>query len=304
MLKKALLWKEWVSTRATMFGLLGLLLAVYPVSLHLVPSSGMRVQIAATPLAASIGFVLAIMALAGERKHSTIDFLLSLPFSRREIFCNKIVYYLTSLVMIMVVNYGALLAVWNFNLSVKEMLDISYIHNLFFVFTVAAIFTFAFTLIFTTIAGSIVAAGVFTGIFFIFPLGFLGLLALTLWPYWPGIKQYTDELVLWGSRFSPFEIIDPTIIQGNWPWILAASAVLVLGASLLFLRNPVEKNGHVVVFTALEPVLKVGVAICSALLVGAFMAINPILHVLFALLGGVVGWVIVSWLVRRSRSQV
>lgn len=304
MLKKAILWKEWVSTRTTLAGLLGLLLMVYPVSIHLgVPGSLRLVQNTAPLVAAGIGFILAITALAGERKHNTIDFLLSLPFSRRELFINKITFHLTSLVMIMALNYGALLAVWNFNANVKDALEIYLIHNLFFVFTVAAIFTFAFTLIFTTIAGSRMAAGVFTGIFYILPMGFVGLLALTVWPYWPEINEHTNKFLRWGFRFSPIEIISPTIILSNWPWILAASAVLVLGSSLLFVRNPVEKNGHVVVFTALEPVLKVGVSICSALLLGAFAAINPILHAFFALLGGVGGWVIVTWLIRRSRGQ-
>lgn len=306
MINKALLWKEWKSNKSILFFLAGFLF-LYPLCLYFGRLNiAYRIQNGETLFAVAMGFVLGLAVLGHERRHNTMDFLLSLPFSRQEIFLSKIFYSIGGIVLVNLVGYLAILAVWFSNSELQAILSINSLHIFLPLQLVAGLFTFAFTLLFATLAGSVLTAGIFTVIFAIFPISFAYILALNLhfvidYVYGINWDWVYDCLVC----ITPVSLINSTDIQLHWPWIIAAALVFLALAFWLFLRNPMERNGEILVFSCLNPILKTGVSVCTALLAGgiAFLSGGLRWQILFLLLGGLGGWLLTAYLIRRCQNQ-
>jgi|GEM_PF-5118701 len=306
MINKTLLWKEWNSNRSILLFLAGILF-IYPISLIVgMPGIVNRLQDGETLYAVAMGITLGLTILGQERKYNTMDFLLSLPFGRKRIFTNKMLFAMGGIIFVNLVSYLCLLAIWFGNSDIQSVLSINSLHTFLYLQIVAGLFSFAFCLLFSTLAGSLVAAGIFTIIFSIFPAGFVALVMSNAITFSSNFFQINWGTVLdWGTKLSPVDAIMSYNIPMRWPWILTATLVLVGVSYWLFLRNPMEKNGEILVFPSLYPILKIGVSICTALLAGAIATMGgSVWQIVFFILGGVGGWLFTAYLIRRSQNQV
>ena len=80
----------------------------------------------------------------------------------------------------------------------------------------------------------------------------------------------------------------------RWPLLQIAGILFAALAHGLFSRNPMERNGEPLVFSQLEPVLRVGVTFCTMLLI-RYPA------------GGLLGWLVTHFAITwagRERNWV
>lgn len=304
MINKALQWREWNSKIIRGW----IILLLYPINLIIgVPGIDCRIQSGEVYYSVLIGFALGLTVLGQERNQGTMEFLLSLPFSRKDIFINKIIFSVGQIILAPGVTFLALVAARFANSNVQSLLSINDLLNFSSIQIVAALFTFALTLFFTTLAGSKLGAGIFTAIFSLFPAGFISIVKTNAIRWFPFSKHRWEKYFQWGITLSPINIADSDYVMDYWPWLLAAASVLIAVAFFLFLRNPMEKKGEVLVFSKLYPFLKIGVSLCTALVAGAIAAglmVGKVLHIVVFIIGGILGWLFTHYIIRRSQNQV
>lgn len=304
---RALVWKEWRSSRAFIGIFLGYVTFVSSIKFineildylnllrqgvfnetqgvtYLMHQTGDMLSFREPGYA--FGAILFTIALAAimmglERDQNTFNLLLSMPFSRREIIYNKFI-----------VGLGQLLAVFGLNALIMTVIvwanpDIP------FTFGAAEIwawawrnmlvlsFVFTFTMLISSLSGTTLGNMLLALIFLFFPFGIFALIAINAqyWikfitpRFWYGVDQ---ALMKAGMLLTvPGYIMDDTINQYNL-WLIYGLLIILAGGFYLltqhlFARNPLENNGEVLMFEQLEGFFKTGVAVCFALLGGPLL---------------------------------
>lgn len=319
---KTLLWKEWKNS-SILFGVLffyvayftvfQLIAAIIDAKVH--NTGGFYGYNSLTDLLFYLGgnefffivitVVLAARMIGGERSRDTFNFLLAMPCSRKEIILNKFVVGLSEVLGAFGINALIMTVLVWFNSSIDFSFSAADIWNwaLLNIFVLAVVF--AFTMLISTISGTMFGSALLSMIFLFFPLGIWGLIYMNL-DYWLPTYRYTfgsfeDIAVL---LTIPFYLLDPVKITGHSYLVFA---ILVVGlyylTVYLFAKNQMENNGEVLIFDKLEGFFKLGVTVCFALLGGmviihSFNIENKIIAaVSYMLVAGIV-WLLISWLIK------
>ena len=337
-IKKGLLWKEWKNHYLIIAAFSGVITMAHPINLLWgitrykgVPADaeynfGMFPFVAdvidrlfMSPANGFIGFLsiiiivtLASLLLGDERRQNTYEVLLSMPYTRQQIFFNKYLFGVSSIVLIYLINGLLLVAIAAANPGLLEYISYSMLIGWAIAQMVLLVTIFSFTFVFGAITGTAIANGILAGIFLIFPAGFALLILQTLAVIlnsWPRASQIMTPYMDLSEKLSLFlYMFDKYAVLKNWYILLGASLLMYFLALKLFENNPMEKNGELLMFSTLEPVLKIGVAVCFMLLIGSITAggfdESPLIQILCFLGGGIMGWIIVHYAVNRKTTQV
>jgi len=252
---------------------------------------------------------LAAVSLGQERERETLGLLLAMPYSRQDILFSKVVMGLGQILLTLVVNALLMtLIIWAnagifFPFGLPEIWGWA-VHS----FLVLG-FIFCFTLLIAAVSGTTLGNGILALIFLWFPVGFFLLLYFSfylwadfLWADFPqgylSLFLLTDFLRnLAQLKTVPLWLLDFALIDNIAAGIFGRFAAFYLYAALvffsagayflaqfLFSKNPLEKDGEVLIFERLEGIFKLGVVVCFTLLGGPMLT--------FLIAGGEIGTVI------------
>ncbi|MEI5908317.1 hypothetical protein WAK64_14765 [Bacillus spongiae] len=170
------------------------------------------------------------------------------------------------------------------------------------VFSFFTIFLFLFTVVVGMITSLGVVQGIFTYIFLVLPTMLIQLILYQLETHLFGFPSgYMNSLgvELWSPLFTIYNYFP----MGRFPitiWIIYPILCLVLiwlGLILYRIRS-IEVTSQVINFRLLQPVLKVGVTVCSMLLVGAYYSGQSVYLGYF--IGAISGYIIVEMAYQKT----
>lgn len=245
---------------------------------------------------AALMVLLAVSLIGTERRNLRNDFTFSLPYSRARIFMVKWGIGILFLAGSLVVNEAIEAAIIFFSPFAHLFDGFYHVKGCLFTFLIiTGVYTFA--LFMGTITGSAASQTILTGIFSIFPVGFMGLFMffiyvnfrwgmgdifnsplfklmvdLSLFFHVAGSREIIrgEYLHLWGSQ---------VYIRGGglhlWGTLVYIAIFLPLGM-YCYQHNRIEYNGRIILFPQLHAVFKTGVALCFALAIGMFATIISI----------------------------
>ncbi|WP_209125440.1 ABC transporter permease subunit [Alkalihalobacillus sp. BA299] len=293
MLTKALWMKEYKHTKTLIWGLLLLFFFDFPirVSLSLESWKAMEEQAASDPgsyahpivhdfmvrslffggFATFLGMIL-IVLLAGvligsERNTRRNDFSFALPYKRSEMFLTKWLIGFLTITSFYTVNYVAayfLVASSDYGYFLEQFSHV----QLFIMPLLGFITLFSFAMLMGTIAGEMISQMVLTFIFTFFPLGFYYLVQ----GFWMiHTDHYLHEPNTLGYFVWPIYSVDaysskPILIP------IVATILFTIIATKLYMVNKSEHNGEFLIFKGLQPIFKVGIIVCFALLGGMLIS--------------------------------
>lgn len=278
-----------------------------------------------------VGFISTILvicmaaAMFGlERQYNTFNLLLAMPYSRRDMLYNKFIVGLGQLFIIFVLNVAIM------TLLVRANPGLSFPFNTMDVWAwalqsiIVLSYVFTFTMLISSISGTILGNGLLSLIFLFFPYGLWMLVDLnvSMWvtsfpPFLFEIQNEIQDIVM--AMTVPVYLIANKSAFGqlnlNLPLaygiMLVLSGVIYKLTQFLFARNQLENNGKVLMFEWLEGFFKLGVVFCLTLLgvpiIVHLFNLNPpqrsmsTAYIFIYLLLGAVSWWFINWLIKWRR---
>lgn len=256
-----------------------------------------------------IPIALAAILFGEEKRRKTFEVLATMPFTRWEIFSNKLLVAITNIILPILINATIMIIA----LGISTELRYYYSINLVILWLLGNIFrlfvVLGFSFLFATLTGTTIAQVVLTGIFIIFPLGFSWLIGanMSVWGYnFAAVGEFVDNLVDYTIPALVFELEYVPIA-----FHLISGIVMFILSKVLFDRNRIERSGETLEFESLENFFKVGVTICVSLLSGVIFNwigdITVLSDSFWIIIGYVVGlflgWLIATYSIRLNRSK-
>ncbi|WP_132995482.1 ABC transporter permease subunit [Sporanaerobacter acetigenes] len=260
--------------------------------------------------------VMAIILFGEEKRRKTFEVLSTMPFTRYEIFFNKLLVSLVAIILPFVINSLIMLLA----LGLSSNLRIFYSARDVLLWCIKIIYqqmpVLGFSFLFGALTGTTIAQFILTGIFLVFPIGFFTLISYNL-DYW-GLKLPSAPGVV-SEKFINYSILgvfdSPYHGTKYYIYYIVLSIILLFLSKILFDRNKLERSGETLEFENIETFFKVGVSICFALLMGIIFVwifedlfyngyrFRSIFLVLGYIVGGFLGWFLSNWSVKFNRSK-
>ncbi|WP_218970622.1 ABC transporter permease subunit [Alkalihalobacterium alkalinitrilicum] len=221
----------------------------------------------ATFLGMIIIVLLAGIMIGSERNTRKNDFSFALPYKRRDMFLTKWLIGVLSVSVFYTVNYLAayfLVATSDYKHFLEQFSHV----QLLIMPLLGFITLFSFAMLIGTVSGEMVSQMVLTFIFTFFPLGFYYLVS----GFWMiHTNEYLHEPTALTYFVWPIYSIDA---YSNKPLLIpiVATIIFTIIATKLYTVNKTEHNGEFLIFKGLQPVFKVGILICFALLGGMLIS--------------------------------
>lgn len=256
-----------------------------------------------------VPIALAALLFGEEKRRKTFEVLASMPFTRWEIFFNKLLVAITNIILPILINATIMIIA----LGISKELRYYYSINLVILWLLGNVFrlfvVLGFSFLFATLTGTTIAQVVLTAIFIIFPLGFTGLIGMNMsvWGYnFVAVGEFIDNLVNYTISALVFELKYVPIA-----FHLVSGIVMFLLSKVLFDRNRIERSGETLEFESLENFFKIGVTICVSLLSGVIFYwigdVTVLSGSLWIIIGYVVGlflgWIIATYSIKLNRSK-
>ncbi len=260
--------------------------------------------------------VLVAILFGEEKRNKTFEVLSVMPYTKYEIFFNKLLAALLSIVLPFIINglimILALLISTNLRMfySAKQVLTWMSL-NIYYQLPMLG-----FSLIFGTITGTTISQIILTIIFLIFPIGF------------PLLIAYNLELLGFAGHFSfnniLSEMADYTImgvfdsLNGGFEYYIfyiTLSIIMIIISKILFDKNKVERNKETLEFEKTEGFFKVGVSVCTALLMAIIFSsifdgfsyesygFEIIKVIIGYIVGGTLGYFLAQFSIKINRSK-
>ncbi len=211
--------------------------------------------------------MLAVIFIGVERNTRRHDFAFALPFKRSTMFVVKWLIGVGGVTLVMFIMYSlsyVLVSTSEFH-GYVEGTYLSYIVKPWLSYVVM----YTLTLFIGTITGEMVSQLALTFIFTVFPIGFIVLLNGFFSLHAVSLTNYLNILEL-DELVWPLYLFDITSFS-VWPPIIA-SVLFLIGGTWLYEHNPSEHNGEFLLFKSLEPVFRIGIIVCFALLGGIILS--------------------------------
>ncbi|MBU3184768.1 ABC transporter permease subunit [Clostridium estertheticum] len=243
--------------------------------------------------------ILAIILFVGEKTSETEGFIVSMPFTRKEIMLNKWLVGVVSLLISFIVTYILLSLLYfvNINNLDKTLNPYSDIVKWVFMDTFQYICIFTFIMLMQAVMGNSIVAGMIGGIILVVPTLISMVVRELVMIYYrdsQSISIILDKICYWINIYSynvakqksfypnPAENINQDYYQNFYysNYNLKLLVLLMLTCLFLFLayvaykKRNIEYNLRLIAFKNLEPVFIGGVAICSGILVIAIKGIG------------------------------
>lgn len=229
---------------------------------------------------------LAALLVGSERTSHATDLTFSLPFKRKDIFLSKWIFGVGHITTGLLVNLLLCMLIVKFTI-LSEVTDATFLFEFMMVVIPFSIAIFSFSLFIGTIAGNLISQLVLSGIFLIFPLGFISLVVSFLEYHGISINHNSPSTVLFNDLINSFTLPIPIIefryyidLSDNSftdfshiPYVmlfipLAYTILSVVFGTWLFSRTKNENNGRLLVFEKGRGFFTFGVILCFALTFG------------------------------------
>ncbi|KNF09521.1 ABC-2 family transporter protein [Gottschalkia purinilytica] len=268
-----------------------------------------------TPYIILIYPIIIILILFGEeRRNKTMELMTYMPYSKYEIFFNKVLVGVTNIVIPYIINGIIILVILATHPVLKEIknlyLNIMWIMNSIIV----SIAIMSFSLIFATLTANSIGQIALTSIFIYFPAGITVLLRINMEPMMI-LRQgnmlydrfYKISLIM--HKFSPVDYIRFINTTIELIILIIVSIMLILISKKLFDKNKNERNGELLQFKNLELFFKAGVTICVMLTISPliFQRVGKgsiIGFILIYAIGALIGLFISKKCIKLSKSSV
>ena len=232
-----------------------------------------------------IVIILAIILFIGEKTSETGGFIVSMPFTRKEIILNKWLVGVLSILVSFVVTYITLSLIYVANIKIinTTLNPYSDIAKMVFIDGFQYICIFTFMMLIQTIMGNAIVSGIVGGMLLIVPY-FIANVLQTVFERLQTQTQYTFSFFYricnWVTTYTYIlthpdwvKVETNTIIQNN-TYRLEVLIFFILTCLFLYLtyvsykKRNLEYNLRLIVFKNLEVVFRGGVAVCLGLLAG------------------------------------
>lgn len=262
----------------------------------------------------ALPFFIAIISFGIERSRKSLEISLAGPYSRHEIYFNKIVFGILGSFFPIFIN-GIIMIIIKMTTIAGQYIEMKYILIDFMLGGLGkAIMVYGFVTLIGCLTGNGISQGFNSCVFSVLPIGVYGLLMenLRMW----GVlsrSMYSDwlgyELIENITPFMNYVFSIEKINAGYWNHSiklgLLGLAFLAFG-KIFFDLNPMEKNGEVLMFKETEGFFKFGVLICSILLGGlmfvGMFGLSDKMVFLGNVIGGVLGFYVPKYLIGKAKN--
>ncbi|MET3729704.1 ABC-type transport system involved in multi-copper enzyme maturation permease subunit [Fictibacillus halophilus] len=230
---------------------------------------------------------LAALLVGSERTSHATDLTFSLPFKRKDIFLSKWIFGVGHIITSLLVNLLVCMLIVKFTI-LSEVTDAAFLFEFMMIVIPFSIAIFSFSLFIGTVAGSLVSQLVLSGIFLLFPLGFLSLVVSFLENHGISINHGAHTTQVFGDLINSFTLPIPIIDfrydinlstensftdLSHTPYVmllipLAYTILSVVFGTLFFSKTKNENNGRLLVFEKGRGFFTFGVVLCFALTFG------------------------------------
>lgn len=262
--------------------------------------------------------VLIAILFSEEKRRGTTEVLKSMPYSKAEVFSNKVLVVLVSAVLPLIINGLIMVGAWALSPQLRLFYSPDRIIKWILLFSYYQLPILSFALVFSMLTGTTASYIVLTIIFAMFPMGIATLIHGNLVDL--GISPsfiFFEDILIKIMDYTPIGVFTN---QGPraYPFFILGSIGMIILARILFDRNRVERSGETLEFEKTEAFFKMGVAVSTALLAGLIFkwifndyiylhSISQIYTVLAMVLGyivgGVLGYLIASLSIRVNKSK-
>jgi ABC-type transport system involved in multi-copper enzyme maturation permease subunit len=252
--------------------------------------------------------VVAALLFGEEKRKKTFEVLSTMPFTRWEIFFNKVIVAFLNIILPFLANAVIMIAALGLSKGLRDFYSTGMVMYWFGADAFRLFVILSFSLLFASLTGTSISQLVLTIIFYIFPIGFAVLINMNMsvWGYSTSvINKFLDTL---GMYTMPGLLVG--IEHVHIAYHLISAIVMLVASKLLFDCNKLERSGEILEFESIETFFKVGVAGCTALLMGVILTgfgrgavPNNILTVLGYIAGIFIGWFIVSYSIKSNRAK-
>lgn len=272
-------------------------------------------------LVSILGPIMVAMILFGEEKRrKTFEVLSVMPYTKYEIFFNKLLVALSVIVIPFIINGLIMLIGLGVNSSLRNFYSVNQVllwmcRGFYYQLPILS-----FSILFGVITGTTISQIALGIIFAVFPAGFIMLLAFNLeYLGFSSITNYISGHILYGKFFDYFTLLGvfESSIHGEkfYIYYIVLSIIFIIISKFLFDRNKIERNGETLEFEKTEGFFKFGVALCTALLMAIIFvlfandyayvfAINNILIMILGyIFGGALGYFIANYSIKANRSK-
>ena len=252
---------------------------------------------------------------AEEKRKKTFEVLQVMPYTRYEIFFNKLLVALVAIALPFIINGLIMILAWAVSPTLKMFYSAGQVIKWILLFLYHQLPILGFTLLFGTLTANTISYIILTIIFLVFPLGFPTLIFWNLVEFGFSLPTTSFENILFKiMRYTPLGTIINPGASSYFLYILASLAMIII-SKILFDKNKIERNGEVLEFENTEGFFKFGVAVCTALLMGVvfywifndFISLSQAATILVMLLGyivgGIAGYLMANFSIKAARSK-
>lgn len=269
----------------------------------------------------TIPVFLSVLLIGEEKRKKTIEIMISGPYSRYEVFFNKIAIGIFILVMPIIIAGTILMGMTLINPVLSGLYSISHIFLWIFAYSSVIISVFAFASLIGVIFGSSIGQFVCTYIFIFFPVMFHSLLVESYDTIYTLINGNRDmNYTSWihnmsqtAQNITPMIHFYRAIELSSYTQLIYSAGLLLMSLAIfafslmLFDISKMEKNSEVLTFEGLEGFFRLGVLICSMLLGGAVFKqiVNIGSSGIFVgyIIGAFAGYRIPLYLIQKNRAS-
>ena len=265
-----------------------------------------------------VPIVLVVILFGEEKRMKTFEVLSVMPYTRYEVFFNKLLAALLAMILPFIIN-GLIMIL---ALGISPNLRIFYSVKQILVWMLLNVYyqlpILSFSLIFGIIAGTTISQAILTVIFLIFPIGFPLLIAYNL--EYLEIHGIADKIGLILDRvFLEHSILGVFNSYGHGikyhVYRIMLSIILIIISKILFDKIKLERSGETLEFEKTEGFFKVGVSVCTALLMAVILVwfsdgftydsfFNRILVMIIGyIIGGALGYFVAKFSIKFNKSK-
>lgn len=247
-----------------------------------------------------------IILFAHEKGKKTIEVIAVAPFSRKQIYINKLVSGFIAIILPSIVIFFITYLMIASNTMISSLNNISLIRHLFISNITVQILIFSYYTMISMFFGAVGSTLICGTIITFLPAGPIYMANVLL-------EQGSEKsLASMSEIFTPFAILMKSIDfdTAHMLYFPLFSIVLLVAGYYLFEFYKMEKNSEFLTFKWTEPVFKIGFFICSSLLVSIIMtyvlvdvsSFRTINKVIGLVIGGVGGYFIPKFLISVNKA--
>ncbi|HHU68720.1 MAG TPA: ABC transporter permease subunit [Thermoanaerobacterales bacterium] len=257
-----------------------------------------------------VPIAVATLLFGEEKRRKTFEVLSTMPFTRFEIFFNKVIIAFVNVFVPFLINALIMIVALGFSKGLREFYSTGLVMYWLGTNSFRLFVMLSFSLLFATLTGTSISQAVLTLIFFIFPIGFTLLLGMNMSVWGYGVYVIEEFLDKFGSYTLPAVLDRMEYIPIAYHII--CGIIMLIGAKLLFDRNKLERSGETLEFESIETFFKVGVAVCTSLLTGVLFtgfgegimySSGNTYTILGYIIGIALGWLAASYSIKLNRAK-